>query len=391
MIQVEVALYRGLAKVRGKKYVAQFDMQIQASATIADLYEHFGTSPVSGDCFGSSASTAGDVNGDGYDDLVGAPIYDGEDTDMGNFYVYYGNGGGQMNAKPRQAHYDGSAPIAPLGLTAPPVGAFRINLLACSPFGRGKIKLQWEVKPLGQAFDGTNLATSSSWEDTTLSGAEIFGQPTGLDLGESYHWRVRLVGRNPIPWTGHWFAPPHNGRNESDLRVPSTAQQAISGTGWTSLARSMNKVNVGTQGSLSEITLVEPPNSSHLNANVSMLGRYYEISAAGTGWLLDELCLHYDQSEVGSLNESNIRLCRWTGTEWTCPARSASSIVDNLVCAANVTQFSDWSMGEVGPTVVTLSRFVARSATEMDKVFLLSGLLVLVTLGFVFFWRARQS
>lgn len=45
MIQVEVALYGGLARVRGKKYVAQFDTQIQAGATVADLYEHLGISP----------------------------------------------------------------------------------------------------------------------------------------------------------------------------------------------------------------------------------------------------------------------------------------------------------------------------------------------------------
>jgi len=45
MIKVEVALYGGLAKIRGKKYVAQFDTDIQADAKIADLYEHLGISP----------------------------------------------------------------------------------------------------------------------------------------------------------------------------------------------------------------------------------------------------------------------------------------------------------------------------------------------------------
>ena len=342
--------------------------------------------------YGYSVATAGDVNGDGYSDiLVGAPIYDDEGTDKGQLYVYYGNNGGQLDAKPRQSRYDGSAPIGPLGLTATPVGAFRINLLARSPFGRGSVKLQWEVKPIGQPFDGTNLDVSS-WEDTTLSGAEIFGQPTGLDLGESYHWRVRLVGRTPIPWTGPWFTPPHNGRNESDLRVVASAQQAISSTGWTSLAETMNKVNVGTQGSLSEITLTGHPNTAHSNANLSMLGRYYELSAVGTGWSLDELCLHYDQDEVGSLNESDIRLCRWTGTDWTCPNRSASSsIEDNLACAANVTQFSDWTMGEVGPTAVSIRNFVVRSAAGVENAALMGGLLALALVGLVTLHRKKHS
>lgn len=41
--------------------------------------------------FGTSVSTAGDVNGDGYSDvLVGAPGYDGGQTDEGKCFLYYG-------------------------------------------------------------------------------------------------------------------------------------------------------------------------------------------------------------------------------------------------------------------------------------------------------------
>ena len=45
-----------------------------------------------GDQFGQSVSSAGDVNGDGYDDLiVGAPNYDnGASTDAGRAYIYFG-------------------------------------------------------------------------------------------------------------------------------------------------------------------------------------------------------------------------------------------------------------------------------------------------------------
>jgi hypothetical protein len=45
-----------------------------------------------GACFGSSVSTAGDVNGDGYSDvIVGAPFYDNGEVDEGRAYVYYGS------------------------------------------------------------------------------------------------------------------------------------------------------------------------------------------------------------------------------------------------------------------------------------------------------------
>jgi len=45
--------------------------------------------------FGISAATGGDVNGDGYDDvIVGAWLYDGGATDSGRAYIFYGSAGG---------------------------------------------------------------------------------------------------------------------------------------------------------------------------------------------------------------------------------------------------------------------------------------------------------
>jgi hypothetical protein len=48
-----------------------------------------------GDRFGHSVSTAGDVNGDGWDDIiVGAPLYDGGEADEGAAYAFHGSGTG---------------------------------------------------------------------------------------------------------------------------------------------------------------------------------------------------------------------------------------------------------------------------------------------------------
>jgi len=45
--------------------------------------------------FGSSVASAGDINGDGYDDvIVGAPFFDGGQTDEGRVFVYLGSSSG---------------------------------------------------------------------------------------------------------------------------------------------------------------------------------------------------------------------------------------------------------------------------------------------------------
>jgi hypothetical protein len=49
------------------------------------------TGAVAGDHFGSSVASAGDVNGDGYGDvIVGANLNDGGETDAGRAYIYFG-------------------------------------------------------------------------------------------------------------------------------------------------------------------------------------------------------------------------------------------------------------------------------------------------------------
>ncbi len=49
--------------------------------------------------FGWTVGTAGDVNGDGYGDvIVGAPFYDNGETDEGGAFVYYGAAGGLSNS-----------------------------------------------------------------------------------------------------------------------------------------------------------------------------------------------------------------------------------------------------------------------------------------------------
>lgn len=162
------------------------------------------------------------MNGDGYADvIVGARTYNGGQAYEGRAFLYYGNGGDGLDLGPRQMRTDGAAPIAPLGMSDSPT-AFRLALLGRTPFGRGKVKLEWEVKPLGTLFDGTGTQQSASWVDTGTAGVELDELVDDLSPGMAYHWRMRLhYHPTAALFQPHsrWLTVPWNGWNEQDLRT----------------------------------------------------------------------------------------------------------------------------------------------------------------------------
>ncbi|MBK9334388.1 MAG: FG-GAP repeat protein [Ignavibacteria bacterium] len=66
-----------------------------SAAGLSDSTNWTAESNQSGSSFGYSVSTAGDVNGDGYSDvIVGALLYDNGETDEGRVFVYHGSAAG---------------------------------------------------------------------------------------------------------------------------------------------------------------------------------------------------------------------------------------------------------------------------------------------------------
>jgi uncharacterized repeat protein (TIGR01451 family) len=182
--------------------------------------------------FGYSVATAGDVNGDGYADvIVGAWHYGSGQTLEGRAYLYYGNGVAGRPLRPRQVRSDGS-PIAHLGSSDRGDG-FTLGIDARSPFGRGMARLQWEVKPLGTLFDGGGLGDSGAWVDTGTGGSPIEAPLSGLLSGRMYHWRARVLYdpvRSPFAQKSRWFTVPWNGWQEADLRTEREADLLVSQT-----------------------------------------------------------------------------------------------------------------------------------------------------------------
>ena len=170
--------------------------------------------------FGISVGTAGDVNGDGYSDIIvgGGWTYIGEMADDRAF-VYYGNKGMGLSLIPRQRQVDDSAPIFHL-CASESEDAFLLSLLGKTPYGRGMVKLQWEVRPLGTLFDGTGVYESAAWTNTGTSGTEINERVSGLSANTVYHWRVRLryhPGATPFQQYSRWLSLPWNGLQEAKV------------------------------------------------------------------------------------------------------------------------------------------------------------------------------
>jgi hypothetical protein len=175
-----------------------------------------------GAAFGFAVSTAGDVNGDGYGDvIVGAPTYNSGGIDQGAAFIYLGNGGG-LPVRLRQVQDDGSAPIAPLGLSNS--GQVRLELSGRSPLGRAWVGFEWQLAPLGTPFTATIAisGTSPAWTDALTTGVTLSQTVGGLASDSVYRWRARLrypVGDVLGQVGGRWLYPCRNGPGEGDFRT----------------------------------------------------------------------------------------------------------------------------------------------------------------------------
>jgi hypothetical protein len=144
--------------------------------------------------FGISVGAAGDVDGDGYADvIIGA---DGYNRGTGRAYVFAGNGGGRK-VLARGERGDGSGlEVQPWGLTYRADG-FQAQLNATDPRGRERVKLQVEACPPGVPFGDASCSTfaSLSWEDVTASaaGVTLAGDIGGLAGNTLYRWRARVL------------------------------------------------------------------------------------------------------------------------------------------------------------------------------------------------------
>lgn len=192
--------------------------------------------------FGTSVAPAGDVNGDGYADiLVGADSYDSGEANEGKVYLYYGNCETTrgLSLRPKQ-FFDANGGSRSDIIELQPLGrvdreaSVELGVLARTPFGRAKVKLQTEVKPLGTAFNGSGTTTSAAWTDIGTAGTSlVLDTPIPAPPAAAMqHWRARLL-YHPATAQGQlasrWINMPLNGTQEADFRVPPPAAPGAPG------------------------------------------------------------------------------------------------------------------------------------------------------------------
>lgn len=195
---------------------------------------------VAGYQFGSAVSGGGDVDGDGYSDvLVGAsnaaPSLSGE----GAAYWFRGNSARSLGRITRQYDADLVTPLSTNGMDFSQPDYFGIGHRARSPIHRCRTKLKWEVVFEGQPFSGgpiTNslLSTgnSAAWTTLPLAGVEIKELIYKFPGVLRYKWRVRVEYDMAKLITGQRFSRWFYGYANSVGDIGVLPIELVEFTGW---------------------------------------------------------------------------------------------------------------------------------------------------------------
>jgi hypothetical protein len=170
---------------------------------------------------------AGDVDGDGFADLLtGAPGYS---SDTGRAHLALGNGGGGRLVLAHQRRSDGSRVwVQPWGLSHRP-DSFEVLWRGTDPMGRGRIAFQVQACPPGVPFGHATCTdlVDDTWRDvgTTNVGIPLREILSGLEADTLYRWRVRVL-HAPFSVTEPHIIPPPNPAHGPWRRLQGQAVEA---------------------------------------------------------------------------------------------------------------------------------------------------------------------
>jgi hypothetical protein len=160
-----------------------------------------------------------DLNGDGYSDIIGgAPGVAGSSADAGGMHVVFPNAKGRNGSA--QQFRNAASPVDFQGDSQSSNSFFAV-LDGISPVGRERARLQVQACPSGVPFNTASCvnAITPNWQDlgSVPGSAVLIGNPVGLQEGDLYYWRARLL-RAPVSVTQSGITAPANPARVSPWR-----------------------------------------------------------------------------------------------------------------------------------------------------------------------------
>ncbi len=154
----------------------------------------------SGQRLGWATAGGGDVNGDGYSDVVaGSPNAAPSFTDEGGFVVLRGNEGRAFPQLTRQYLADLTSPLSTNSLDFANNAWFGVGHRAKNPFHRTLGRLHWEVVFEGQPYSGSPITNgqgftgiAAAWTDLGILGTELKQLVAKSPSHLRHKWRVRV-------------------------------------------------------------------------------------------------------------------------------------------------------------------------------------------------------
>ncbi|MDP1916481.1 MAG: integrin alpha [Myxococcales bacterium] len=162
-----------------------------------------------GAAFGHSVASAGDVNGDGFSDvIIGASSFDAFALDVGGAVVVQGGDG--LAGLPRQLTQDFGGPRG-AGANVSLPGVLKGRMVDATGAPTPRHQFEFEVKPVGTRFDGLGGVRSMRVAGGALSTATVQSLAPGR-----YHWRARVRSGASL---GRWVSFGGNQEFEADFVV----------------------------------------------------------------------------------------------------------------------------------------------------------------------------